>query len=534
MLDFTAGRASRWAHWPYTTLRTTLRLALHHIHLSLPLASFCLTLGLARLIPWLILGRPSGPGFPSSRALFIAALMATPIWAFSMCLFYLLWPFGASLWTRWRRVRGGYTPLVIFDADDSELVSRRPSSPEWKTAPRLTVGNILLLIAWLGYLALAVGGLYLFSTYELELDHRFKPAVQLANRVQRRSGYGTGEKIFIATMFHNNAAVIPHWTTEMAKVINYLGAENVFVSIVESYSDDDSAELLRGFEKTLEGMGVPHRILTDETSIPRRITDETDMNRIEFLAAVRNLALEPLVANGGYDRLLFSNDVFIQAESVVELLHTQNGDYDMACGMDFVERGLYDLWVLRDRLGRLASSLWPYFLEDAGFRAVMADAPAPVFACWNGIASMRAEPFLPPHLRSGHLSTAPRAQPLPPTHPLAVSPLLRSANATPAAAPALRFRASAPGECFSSEAFNAAYDLRRVFALQDIFVNPRVVTAYRWKHYVWAKYVLRHWAVKWFIEQVERGDGVHLAKVVLGDPAEIWVWDGGECHPGPW
>ncbi|KAJ7020735.1 cryptococcal mannosyltransferase 1-domain-containing protein [Mycena alexandri] len=333
-------------------------------------------------------------------------------------------------------------------------------------------------------------------------------------------------------MFHNNAAVIPHWTTEMTKVINYLGPDNVFVSIVESYSDDTSSALLRGFDHKLEAMHVPHLILTDETSIPRPITTETDMYRIEFLAAVRNLVIEPLVAKGGYDRLLFTNDIFFQAESVVELLHTKNGEYDMACSMDFQHSGLYDLWVLRDRLGRLVSSLWPYFLEDAGFRAVMADEPAPVFACWNGIASMRAEPFLPPSLRRGdHLSTTPRAQPLPTTHPLYAR--VGANGSSPAAAPALRFRASAPGECFSSESFNLPYDLRRVFALEAMYVNPRVITAYRWKYYVWFKYITRHWAVKWFIDNVENGNGIHLAKYVLGNPAEIWQWDGGECHPGP-
>ncbi|KAJ7035995.1 cryptococcal mannosyltransferase 1-domain-containing protein [Mycena alexandri] len=315
-------------------------------------------------------------------------------------------------------------------------------------------------------------------------------------------------------MFHNNAAVIPYWTTEMTKVINYLGPDNVFVSIVESYSDTSSA-LLRGFDHKLEAMHVPHLILTDETSIPR----PSQRRR----TSVRNLVIEPLVAKGGYDRLLFTNDIFFQAESVVELLHTKNGEYDMACSMDFQHSGLYDLWVLRDRLGRLVSSLWPYFLEDAGFRAVMADEPAP----------MRAEPFLspisPPHLRRRPPLYNPAPQPLP-THPLSTR---ASAQTAAPRRPPLRFRASAPGECFSSESFNLPYDLRRVFALEAMYVNPRVITAYRWKYYVWFKYITRHWAVKWFIDNVENGNGIHLAKYVLGNPAEIWQWDGGECHPGP-
>jgi hypothetical protein len=61
----------------------------------------------------------------------------------------------------------------------------------------------------------------------------------------------------------------------------------------------------------------------------------------------------------------------------------------------------------------------------------------------------------------------------------------------------MRFRASAKHECFSSESFNLPYDLRRQFGLQRIYVNPRVINSYVWAHYVWFKYITRHWAVKW-------------------------------------
>ncbi len=61
---------------------------------------------------------------------------------------------------------------------------------------------------------------------------------------------------------------------------------------------------------------------------------DTAPPRIKFLAAVRNKVLEPLVANGSYDRVIFSNDVFIESETILELLKTRDGDYDMACGID--------------------------------------------------------------------------------------------------------------------------------------------------------------------------------------------------------
>ncbi len=189
---------------------------------------------------------------------------------------------------------------------------------------------------------------------------------------------------------------------------------------------------------------------------------------------------------------------------------------------------MYDAWVVRDRLGRLVSSLWPYFLEDAGMQAVMADEPAPVFSCWNGIVAFRPDPFLPVHLRkSGRLSTAPLSTPLPSSHPL----YPQDVNLSPAHMPPLSFRPSTEKECFSSESFLMPYDLRRQFEMNDIYLNPRVISSYDWTFYVWYKYVLRHWMVKWWIENVENGSRMHLAKMVIGDAKNVWRWDGGECQP---
>ncbi|KAJ7729171.1 cryptococcal mannosyltransferase 1-domain-containing protein [Mycena metata] len=513
---------------PSRTLQTTLRICGRNLHCSVPLMSLGIIFGACRLALSLRRGFP--PAFPEPRMLFVTTMMSIPIWGLCMSIFYLLWVLDAPSWFQGglRDGRRRYARLaaeaIDFEADESPSPARigfHKMSPASKW---------LLPPLCLGYLSCAVFGVYLLWTYELPLDHRFKEAVELANRAPRREGYGTGEKIFIAAMFYNNAAVLPYWTTEIAKVINYLGPDNVFVSILESHSTDASPTILRAFDKRLEAMGVPRRILTQDESIPRPRSMKTTPIRIEYLAALRNRAIEPLVAQGGFDRLIFSNDIFIEAESIVELLQTNDGEYDMVCSLDFGEWGLYDLWVLRDRLGRMTSTLWPYFFEETGFRGVMKDEPTPVFSCWNGITSMRTEPFLPNSLRPGRLSTSPRTHPLPPTHPL----YMHAKNVTAAAAPPLRFRASAPGECFSSESFTLPYDLRRVYALEGIYVNPRVIAAYQWSYYLWFKYFMRHWAVKWFVENVENGNGMHLAKIVVGNPGEIFQWDGVECDPGPW
>ncbi|KAJ6454202.1 cryptococcal mannosyltransferase 1-domain-containing protein [Mycena sanguinolenta] len=499
------------------------RVCRRHTH---PIVSFAVLFAVWRILAAVWQGKLGGSvpaAFPASRTNYTITLAAVPIWGACMAALMLLWPIAKWRWKLVRnrmRHRRAYDRLAV-DSDDLE--------PAEAAQPRRTglVSSAAYLVLWVAYLSAALFGVYMWKTYELPIDHRFKDAVELANRVPKPEGYGTGEKIYIAAMFYNNEGVLPYWITEVTKTIKYLGTENVFVSIVESNSQDQTAHLLEEFDKTLGTMHVKRRILTHDTSIVRPADMGTAPPRIQFLAAVRNLAMEPLVQHGGYTRVIFSNDVFIEAESIVELLDTKGGDYDMACGLDMAWWGLYDQWVIRDRLGRLASLLWPFFLEDTGFRAVMADEPAPVFTCWNGIIAVRADPFLPIPLRTGQLSTAPLARPLAPTHPAYGQP----ANMTPALTPPVRFRSSAPDECFSSESFLLPYDLRRQFDLQNIYANPRVINGYVWNWYVWFKWVTRHWAVKWWIEKVENGNGMHLAKMILGDPARVWQWDGGECHP---
>ncbi|KAF7346766.1 hypothetical protein MSAN_01815100 [Mycena sanguinolenta] len=521
-------RLPRGIRWPLpllsrclgSLLLTVRRLCQRYTHLATSLAVL-FTVWWILAVYWLAkLGGSSRSAFPALRTNYAITLAAVPIWGACMAALMLLWPFAHRLWKRLRSRKPyslEYEPLAVNvnELEPAEAAQLRKTTGFVKAAAHL--------VLWLAYLSAALFGVYMWKTYELPIDHRFKAAVELANLAPRPGGYGTGEKIYIAAMFYNNEVVLPYWVREVTKLINYLGTENVFVSIVESNSEDKTANLLEEFDRALATMNVKRRIVTHDTSIVRPADMSTAPPRIEFLAAVRNLAMEPLVQHGGYTRVIFSNDIYIEAESIVELLDTKGGDYDMACGLDLAYWGLYDQWVIRDRLGRLASTLWPYFLEDTGFRAVMADEPAPVFACWNGIVAVRADPFLPIPLRTGQLSAAPLSRPLAVTHPAYPQP----ANMTPAFTPPVRFRASAPDECFSSECFLLPYDLRRQFDLQKIYANPRVINSYAWSWYVWFKWVTRHWAVKWWIEKVENGNGIHLAKLILGDPGRVWQWDGG-------
>jgi hypothetical protein len=149
--------------------------------------------------------------------------------------------------------------------------------------------------------------------------------------------YANSEKIFIAAMFYDNEEVIPYWHNSLIQVIHYLGPDNVFVSIVESHSTDNTPELLEALDADLALLGVSRRILIADEAVSKP-DDMGGNNRIDFLAATRNRALEPLMA-GGYDRVVFSNDIYIEPESWLELLETNGGDYDVACGMDFAHFG---------------------------------------------------------------------------------------------------------------------------------------------------------------------------------------------------
>ncbi|KAJ7618576.1 glycosyltransferase family 69 protein [Roridomyces roridus] len=374
---------------------------------------------------------------------------------------------------------------------------------------------------YISYLSMVFFGIYLTRTYENVDDFRWKGVINEANIHPRPEGYGNGEKIFIAAMFRNNAAVFPYWWRQMIRYINYAGADNVFVSIVESNSEDDTVGMLRDFDLELAAMNVSRRIIIGDQT-PKK-------DRISFLSSLRNRVMDPLVEMGGYDRVLFSNDVFIEAEAMVELMETRGGDWDFVCGLDFGPWGLYDQWVIRDRLGNTLSTNWPYIFEHQGLNAMIREEAVPVFSCWNGIVAFKAEPFLPHNLRTpGRLSTSPLSHPLPPTHPAYPLP----ANFTPAESAPVQFRPNGKNEpCYTSESFNLPYDFQRQYDMQKIYVSPRVITAYDYDYYVWFKFVLRHWAVKWFIENIENGYNYQATKLVQGNLENLWKWDGGDCHP---
>ena len=315
------------------------------------------------------------PAFPSSWRILFLSLFVAPTFSFLQLLWLSLPHLGhARHWWRRRyvspsRPSPGYSllprgepdqrePSGIRDDEDCELQdiegdadSSRPHSPFEHQAPRHPFPFVLSrrFIFWF---ALFCTSLWLGLHYQQPADLRYLPLIEKANAYPKREGYANqgnyyqsrsfaifstnwpAEKIFIAAMFYNNEKVIPYWSDSIIKAIHYLGADNVFVSIIESRSDDQSPALLQQFDDRLDAMHVQRRILTQDTAITKPDI-VTEIQRIQFLSALRNRVLEPLVENGGYDKVIFSNDIFIEPETILELLYTSEGEYDMACGMDY-------------------------------------------------------------------------------------------------------------------------------------------------------------------------------------------------------
>lgn len=135
------------------------------------------------------------------------------------------------------------------------------------------------------------------------------------------------EHIYIASVNWNNELVLrSHWNEALLQLVSELGSENVFVSIYESGSYDNTKGALSELDRELDRLGVPRNITLspvtheDEIAAPARgegwirtSNGKTQLRRIPYLARMRNLSLLPLqdLTRKGitFDKILFLNDV---------------------------------------------------------------------------------------------------------------------------------------------------------------------------------------------------------------------------------
>ncbi|KAK1140659.1 hypothetical protein N8T08_009972 [Aspergillus melleus] len=223
-------------------------------------------------------------------------------------------------------------------------------------------------------------------------------------------------RIYIASIQSNTEDILRrHWSHAVVELARTLGPENVFVSVWESGSEDETQDALQDLDRGLDRFGIPRNItlgfptLEEDSQTAAKehgwIAGTRQIRKqrhIPYLARRRNASLQPfynLLADGiTFDRILFLEDVVftMQTTDVLRLLDTNNGDYAAACALDFSHPPRYhDSGALRDSQGhRPIMSTWPLFRAADSRRAMQTLSPVPVASCWNGIIAIPAHPFM--------------------------------------------------------------------------------------------------------------------------------------------
>jgi hypothetical protein len=135
------------------------------------------------------------------------------------------------------------------------------------------------------------------------------------------------ERVYIASIHWNNERILrSHWNDAVIALANALGRENVFITVYESGSWDDSKGALRELDMALAAHKIRRNITLSETTHLDEISvvekgpgwidtprGRRELRRIPYLSRLRNWTLEPLqelVRQGErFDKVLFLNDV---------------------------------------------------------------------------------------------------------------------------------------------------------------------------------------------------------------------------------
>ncbi|KAI5820577.1 cryptococcal mannosyltransferase 1-domain-containing protein [Pyronema omphalodes] len=286
-------------------------------------------------------------------------------------------------------------------------------------------------------------------------------------------------KYFLAVNFWDNEAVLPHFFNSIYDLASYLGPQNIFLSITENDSRDDTRKILLSYERELLLRNIPYRLRTDDGLRTKGRHDNPDVpwltvsDRMNYMADVRNRALEPLYESTvDWKRVIFFNDVFFDWRGIMALLATEG---EVVCSLDLDGGGLYDSWVLKDQCGEAVSLIWPYFWHPDDQKNVASLKPFEVGNCWNGIASLNALPFLNSSMLLYNISEP------------------------------LRFPNNTAG-CYQSEC--TALPLKLIDITKSdgprAVVHPDVTVTYTKQWWNWYAVIMRLKIVEWWIHWVER------------------------------
>lgn len=213
-------------------------------------------------------------------------------------------------------------------------------------------------------------------------------------------------KYFFALDLRQIVDLLPTLMGSILEAIRFLGPELCALSIVEGFSTDGTFEVLKLLQREMDKLGVPLYLQTSDIN-PRH------GDRIGKLAKLRNLALEPMMADAAkWDHdatIVFINDVAACTDDILELVYQKDFQgADMTCAMDYHmlngRVAFYDVWVSRSMDGDSFFEVpgrndwhnaWNLFPNDKTSRSRFEDRkPFQVFSCWNGATAFTATPFL--------------------------------------------------------------------------------------------------------------------------------------------
>ena len=235
------------------------------------------------------------------------------------------------------------------------------------------------------------------------------PRMALSSQVDGRFFRRYNTTVYIAVNLRNNAEVIPYLFGAIIRACIFLAAvdslhnsSKCFISVYESGSSDETRDLLEVVRRDLRRLGIPSQIVLDG------IKKKDEQHRIEFLAAVRNKALEPFFEGGSFwGEVVFLNDVVVCASSLLELLIEKHSNVaDVVSGMDYFTRRkrvrFYDTWVNKDILGRGFKNQLPYIQDEQSWQNYKAGMPFQVFTTWAGGVVISGSLFRDAKIRFRH------------------------------------------------------------------------------------------------------------------------------------
>jgi alpha-1,3-mannosyltransferase len=143
-------------------------------------------------------------------------------------------------------------------------------------------------------------------------------------------------KYFFAINLYNSFDIIPDLFATLFRVSAILGYHNVYVSIYENGSTDQTKALLRIFDALTKSVGLRVTIRTSTR------TRGAFNHRIEYLAEVRNQAFNPLHElrdshNEYFDTIIFMNDILPCVDDILELIwQSRRQNAGITCAADYM------------------------------------------------------------------------------------------------------------------------------------------------------------------------------------------------------